>query len=188
MKTFSSTSRFVVIATSLALLSASAFASKSEESEGGKYKEHKEQKEQKEQKEYKNKGSEKKDYRKGHDDNEHGHNDQGNDRRINSITLVFGDQERRTVSDYYGHQSRKGHCPPGLAKKDNGCLPPGQAKKWHKGRPITKDTRYYELPNELRIRLPAPPINHEYVRIAGDILLITVGTGIVVDAIEDILR
>jgi hypothetical protein len=20
-------------------------------------------------------------------------------------------------------------CPPGLAKKDNGCLPPGQAKK-----------------------------------------------------------
>ena len=23
----------------------------------------------------------------------------------------------------------QGHCPPGLAKKNNGCLPPGQAKK-----------------------------------------------------------
>jgi len=23
----------------------------------------------------------------------------------------------------------RGDCPPGLAKKDNGCLPPGQAKK-----------------------------------------------------------
>lgn len=182
MKSLSGTSRFVVIAASLALLAGSAFASKSEEREGGKYKEHKEQKE------YKKKDSEKKDYDKGHDDNDRRHNDQGNDRRHSSITLVFSDQERRTVRDYYGHQSRKGRCPPGLAKKNNGCLPPGQAKKWHKGRPIAKDTRYYELPNELRIRLPVPPINHEYVRIAGDILLITVGTGIVVDAIEDILR
>ncbi|WP_372742085.1 hypothetical protein [Neptunomonas sp.] len=173
MKSFSATSRFVVIATSLALLAGSAFASKSEEREGGKYKE------QKEQKEYKKKDSEKKDYRKGHDDN---------DRRHSSINLVFSDQERRTVRDYYGHQSRTGRCPPGLAKKNNGCLPPGQAKKWHKGRPIAEDTRYYALPNELRIRLPVPPINHEYVRIAGDILLITVGTAIVVDAIEDILR
>lgn len=28
----------------------------------------------------------------------------------------------------YGYQSSRG-CPPGLAKKGNGCLPPGQAKK-----------------------------------------------------------
>jgi Ni/Co efflux regulator RcnB len=172
MKNFSRASRFVVITASLALLAGSAFASKPEGSEDGKHKEHKE-----------NKDYKSKEYRKDQDDN-----DQGNDRRNHSVTLVFSDQERRTVSDYYGHQSRKGHCPSGLIKKKNGCLPPGQAKKWHKGRPIAKDTRYYELPAELRIRLPAPPINHEYVRIAGDILLITVGTGIVVDAIEDILH
>lgn len=30
-------------------------------------------------------------------------------------------------------------CPPGLAKKDNGCLPPGQAKKLHGA---TSDTDY----------------------------------------------
>ena len=172
MKIFFGKSRFVVIAASLALLAGSAFASKSEEREGAKYKDHKEQKE------YKKKASEKKDYRKGYDDND----------RRRSITLVFSDQERRTVRDYYGQQSRKGHCPPGLAKKNNGCLPPGQAKQWHKGRPIDKDTRYYALPNELRMRLPKPPINHEYVRIGGDILLITVGTAIVVDAIDNILR
>ena len=28
----------------------------------------------------------------------------------------------------YGYQEARG-CPPGLAKKGNGCLPPGQAKK-----------------------------------------------------------
>ena len=102
--------------------------------------------------------------------------------------MGFRDKERRTVRDYYGHQSRKGHCPPGLAKKNNGCLPPGQVKKWQKGRQINHDARYYGLPNELLIRLPVPPINHEYIRIAGDVLLVTIGTKIVVDVIEEIFR
>jgi len=33
----------------------------------------------------------------------------------------------RGRGDLYGYGS--GGCPPGLAKKNNGCLPPGQAKK-----------------------------------------------------------
>jgi Ni/Co efflux regulator RcnB len=33
-----------------------------------------------------------------------------------------------------------------------------------------------------------PPAGHRYVRVAADILLIAVGTGMVVDAIEDIGR
>jgi len=28
-----------------------------------------------------------------------------------------------------GSTAENRDCPPGLAKKDNGCLPPGQAKK-----------------------------------------------------------
>ena len=33
-----------------------------------------------------------------------------------------------------GHgNGRDGGCPPGLAKKDNGCLPPGQARKLSNG-------------------------------------------------------
>ncbi|RWR53174.1 excinuclease ABC subunit A [Sinirhodobacter ferrireducens] len=30
-------------------------------------------------------------------------------------------------------------CPPGLAKKNNGCMPPGQAKKWQRGDRIVGD-------------------------------------------------
>jgi len=30
-------------------------------------------------------------------------------------------------------------CPPGLAKKNNGCMPPGQAKKWQRGDRISGD-------------------------------------------------
>ena len=31
--------------------------------------------------------------------------------------------------DHANHGYGAGNCPPGLAKKNNGCLPPGQAKK-----------------------------------------------------------
>lgn len=100
----------------------------------------------------------------------------------------FSSDERRLVLEYYGAEAGKGKCPPGLAKKHNGCQPPGQAKKWQKGMPLARDIRYYDLPRELRVRLPPPPPNHRYVQIAGDVLLIAIGTRMVVDAIEDILR
>ena len=53
---------------------------------------------------------------------------------------------------------------------------------------MPSDLKYYELPKELRIRLPAPPPNHQYVRVAGDILMIAIGSRMVIDAIEDIMR
>lgn len=102
---------------------------------------------------------------------------------------VFNDDARRAVNDYYGSRFKAGKkCPPGLAKKNNGCLPPGQAKKWAMGQPLPKDLRYYDLPRELRTRLPPPPPQHRYVRVAADILLIAIGTRMVIDAIEDIGR
>lgn len=100
----------------------------------------------------------------------------------------FDGDSRRIVADYYGAQARGGKCPPGLAKKRNGCQPPGQAKKWQMGQPLPADLRYYDLPHELMKRLPPPPPQHRYVQIAGDILMVAVGTSMVVDAIEDILR
>jgi hypothetical protein len=105
-----------------------------------------------------------------------------------TVALTFTSSDRRIVTDYYSAQVRKGNCPPGLAKKNNGCQPPGQAKKWQRGRPLPSDVTYYDLPRELSVRLPVPPPNHRYVQIAGDILMIAIGTSMVIDAIEDIAR
>lgn len=102
--------------------------------------------------------------------------------------VAFDDSARRIIGDYYGAMSKKGKCPPGLAKKNNGCLPPGQAKKWAAGKPLPSDLKYSRLPADLLKRLPPPPAQHEYVRIAGDVLLIAMGTRMVIDAVEDILR
>ena len=129
-----------------------------------------------------------KDGNERHEEKGRGNQGRDDDRHGASVAFSFGSDDRRIVSEYYGTQARKGKCPPGLAKKNNGCQPPGQAKKWQRGQPLAKDIRYYELPQELRVRLPAPPPNHRYVQVGGDILMIALGTSMVVDAMEDILR
>jgi Ni/Co efflux regulator RcnB len=100
----------------------------------------------------------------------------------------FADQHRVHVHEYYAQEQRRGFCPPGLAKRNNGCLPPGQARKWQIGRPLARDVVFYDLPPQLVTQIGAPPSGYRYVRTAADILLIAIGTGIVIDAIQDLGR
>lgn len=100
----------------------------------------------------------------------------------------FKDEHRVAVREYYGGQSKTGHCPPGLAKKNNGCMPPGQAKKWAVGRALPRDVIFYEVPGPLVVQIGVPAPGYRYVRVAGDILLIAIGTAIVIDAIQDLGR
>ncbi len=126
---------------------------------------------------------------------EHGHgaaggNSQNPGREAKSPAgaMLFGPEERVIVRDYYAAPIATGKCPPGLAKKNNGCLPPGQAKKWAVGQPLPAGVVYYDLPRDLVVSLPPPPVGHRYVRVAGDILLIATGTSMVLDAIQDLGR
>lgn len=105
-----------------------------------------------------------------------------------SINISFNDHDRMIVRDYFGGLAASGHCPPGLAKKQNGCMPPGQAKKWAIGRPLPRDVIFYDLPRDLMIRLSPPPAGYRYVRVAADILMIAVGTSMVAAAIENLAR
>ncbi|WP_439114859.1 hypothetical protein [Hydrogenophaga sp.] len=98
----------------------------------------------------------------------------------------FGEPQRQAVRDYYQPRFKAGKCPPGLAKKGNGCQPPGQAKKWRVGRPLPSDVVYHSLPSGISVQIGLPPAGHKYVRVAADILLIAIGTGMVIDAIEDL--
>jgi Ni/Co efflux regulator RcnB len=101
----------------------------------------------------------------------------------------FGERHRTVVRDYYSGEFSQGRrCPPGLAKKHNGCMPPGQAKKWTVGRPLPRDVIYYDVPRPLIAQLDPVPAGHRYVRVASDILLIALGTGRVIDAIQNLGR
>jgi Ni/Co efflux regulator RcnB len=100
----------------------------------------------------------------------------------------FDDDGRRAAHAYYEQQYRVGRCPPGLAKKHNGCMPPGQAKKYAVGQPLPVGVVWYPVPAPVVVQLGAPPSGYRYVRVASDILLIAVGSSMVVDAIQDLAR
>lgn len=104
------------------------------------------------------------------------------------VGAYFGDQQRVAAKDYYARKYSAKRCPPGLAKKNNGCMPPGQAKKWAVGQPLAADVIYYPVPRAVVVQLGAPPAGHRYVRVANDILLIAIGSSMVIDAIEDLMR
>jgi len=72
-------------------------------------------------------------------------------------------------------------CPPGLAKKNNGCMPPGQAKKYSVGHRLPQDVRYYAVPQPVIATLPAPPVGHRYVRVGSDVLLLAPRSDVVVN-------
>lgn len=119
---------------------------------------------------------------RNHDEN------RGSGKQDAQRSSYFVDRQHTVVREYYTQEFRGGNCPPGLAKKNNGCMPPGQARKWSRGQPLPRDVVYYDLPSQLVVRLGAPPAGHKYVRVASDILLIAVGSSMVVDAINDLGR
>jgi Ni/Co efflux regulator RcnB len=99
----------------------------------------------------------------------------------------FTEQQRVIVREYFGGQFRaNGRCPPGLAKKHDRCTPEGQSRKWEYGRPISSETIFYGMPESLVVQIGLPPPGHRYVRVAGDILMIAEGGGIVIDAIQEL--
>ena len=70
----------------------------------------------------------------------------------------------------YGYQGPVGYgvggCPPGLAKKHNGCMPPGQAKKLYRGQRwrsgYGERYAYRQIPYDLRQRYDLNPYDRYY--------------------------
>ncbi len=103
------------------------------------------------------------------------------------INVTINDRDRSAVYGYYRAEYAAGHCPPGLAKKNNGCLPPGQAKKlWAIGQPLPATVVFYPLPPALVMQLTPPPGGYQYVRVANDILLMAIGTRLIAGALADL--
>ena len=105
------------------------------------------------------------------------------------VTVVFSDTQREAARSYFVTQHGRGKCPPGLAKKNNGCLPPGQAKKRYVvGHSLPHGIVVRDLPAELSARIGPAPGGYRYGILDGDLLKLGVGTMLVADAIEGLVR
>ncbi|MEI8152440.1 MAG: hypothetical protein WCG92_12690 [Hyphomicrobiales bacterium] len=101
--------------------------------------------------------------------------------------VVVVDRDRTLVRTYYRNEYAAGRCPPGLAKKNNGCLPPGQARKmWSVGQPLPPQVVYYPIQRELWTQLTPPPYGYEYVQVDDDIVLMLTATRVIATLVGNI--
>lgn len=121
------------------------------------------------------KGNDKHDDRHGHVQKHEGkhHKHAGKHGRGN-------DDRYHAYSGYHG-----AGCPPGLAKKGNGCMPPGQAKKVAVGYPLPAGA-VYTIPRHVRADLPPPPPGYRYAVVHNQVVLVS-RDHLVVDIIRSLL-
>lgn len=100
----------------------------------------------------------------------------------------FDDRHREAARSYYRQHYGRHGCPPGLAKKHNGCLPPGQARNWAVGQPLPREVVVYSIPQPVVVQLPRAPFGYRYVRVGNDIVLLSPQSAIVVDIIAGLLN
>ena len=95
-------------------------------------------------------------------------------------------------NSHYVYGYGAGGCPPGLAKKNNGCLPPGQAKKlynigqrWPVG--YGHAWNYNQLPYDMRMQYGFDP-NSRYYYGDGYVYRVDPATMLISQVVSAILR
>lgn len=118
-----------------------------------------------------------------HDKGSHGKShDHAKAKKNSPEAFLIGASNREAIKGYLKeHYGRT--CPPGLAKKNNGCLPPGIAKKYTLGQPLPEGVLATSLPDDLLKLLYLPRYGQKYVQVDKDILLIDQASRKVIDAI-----
>jgi len=101
----------------------------------------------------------------------------------NNIDIVFDSGAKQAVRSHYGSSYAGKSCPPGLAKKNNGCLPPGQAKKYNRGDVVPESVTLCRIPGALEVKLKPLPAGYVYRYVDGEVLVVAEAARKVIDAV-----
>jgi hypothetical protein len=63
-------------------------------------------------------------------------------------------------------------------------LPPGQAKKWARGQYLPKTLIWTPAPAAIIAKLKPVPPGHQYVVVDGEVLLVALATGLILDVFD----
>jgi hypothetical protein len=108
-------------------------------------------------------------------------------RGVDRAEPAFSDDDAAAIQTYYKTATADGRCPPGLTRNGNSCLPPGQSRRWMLGQVLPSAVPAEPLPPDLSARLH-PMFGWHYVRVGGDILMVSDGTRIVGAGMPDLVR
>ena len=105
--------------------------------------------------------------------------------------IVVPERDRRIVYSYYRTEYSNFRCPPGLAKKGNGCVPPGRAYApprpvYVVGQPLPPTVVYQPVPPVLIERLEPVPPGYGYVQVDNDVLLMDMTSRMIADIVNDL--
>lgn len=107
----------------------------------------------------------------------------------------YGGRDGRAANNHPGRYyaiTSQGNCPPGLAKKGNGCLPPGRAKKMYNigqkyNRDLGSNWSYNQIPDQLRSQYSLDR-NAQYYYNNGYLYQVDPKTMLIIQAISTLLR
>jgi hypothetical protein len=105
-------------------------------------------------------------------------------------------RDRSLIQNYYRTQANKsGHCPPGLAKRNDGCQPPGEQRRATSmgaappapvpaapPPPAVSSAQISPLPRPLLERLTAAPNGYSYGYSNGSVVLYATGSRAIADS------
>ncbi|MEJ8839821.1 RcnB family protein [Ramlibacter sp. AN1133] len=109
----------------------------------------------------------------------HGHGRGHDDRDRDEVRVI----ERRVVIAEPRHVNRA--CPPGLARKHNGCLPPGHAHRVVVGQALPPGA-VFVVPQRVRSTLPPPPAGYRYAVVDNQVVLVS-NNNLVVDILRSLI-
>lgn len=104
--------------------------------------------------------------------------------------LVIVPRDRGAIQDWYRSQSKKGACPPGLARRNDTCEPPSHANASMAhgaagppiGAAVPQNVAIVPLPRPLLDRITTAPWGYAYGVADGHVVLYSVGTRVVADS------
>jgi hypothetical protein len=110
---------------------------------------------------------------------------------VQPVRVFVPDRDRQIVYGYYRTQYTNVRCPPGLAKKGNGCMPPGQAYApprpvYVVGQPLPPTVVYQPVPPVLVQQLEPVPPGYGYVQVDNDVLLMDMASRLIADIVNDL--
>ena len=111
----------------------------------------------------------------GHGGHGRGHGDRDDEVRVIEQRVVIAEPRRVERA-----------CPPGLAKKHDGCRPPGHARRVVVGQALPPGA-VYVVPRRVRTTLPPAPAGYRYAVVDNQVVLVSNTNNLVVDIIRSLL-